>query len=91
VADEVRDKLARKIQERERKTEVLIKQPTNASSTAEADEREAGMLLPVVLIWTAAFVVGIATGSVPLGLGALVVGHILLQAFAAVRRAASSN
>jgi hypothetical protein len=92
VADQVRGRLARKIQERERESEALhSQQPTDLTSIAESEEvaREAGMRIPAVLIWTVAIVVGLAADSVPLGLGVLVVGHLLLQAFAAMRRAAS--
>jgi multisubunit Na+/H+ antiporter MnhC subunit len=92
VADKSRGKLDRKIQGWERESEALSKPKTTDPTLAaqsEEGEREAGMRLPAVLIWTVAIVVGLATGSVPLALGMLVAGHILLQALFAVRRAAS--
>lgn len=91
MVDEVRGKLARKIQERERESEAQIELPVDPVSRAQSqeDEVQAGMRLPTVLIWTVAVVVGIATSSVPLGLGVLVVGQLLLRASIALRRVAS--
>jgi cytochrome c biogenesis protein CcdA len=88
-ADQVRGKLAGKIQARERESEAQIELPSDPVSAAQREERRAETWLPTVLIWTVAIVVGLATGSVSLGLGALVLGHLLLQASAALRRAAS--
>jgi hypothetical protein len=89
VADEVRGDLARKIQERESESEALIEQPTDPVSKAQDKERELQGWTrgSAALIWTVAIVVGIATGSVPLGLAAMVVGVFLLQVFIRVRRA----
>ncbi len=78
-ADQVRGKLAGKIQARERESEAQIELPSDPVSAASREERQARTWLPTVLIWTVAIVVGLATGSVALGLGALVLAHLLLQ------------
>ncbi|MGA8745696.1 MAG: hypothetical protein WB507_07515 [Solirubrobacterales bacterium] len=91
MADEVKGKLARRVQERERETEALIEQPTDPVSKAQKkeDEDQAWMGGPVALIWIVAIVIGLVTGSVSLGLAAFVVFALVLGFLIVVRRAPS--
>lgn len=91
MTKEDRGALARKYLERESEYAQPASQSTTPiQSTKQAPERrEADVRFPVAVLWTAAVIVGIATGSVPLGVAVIAGGGLLLGIFMRVSRIGS--
>jgi hypothetical protein len=81
VADEVRGKLARKVLEREQAADQLRVEPaeTTPEPKSDATRQRTTWRMATAVLWVVSIGAGIAAGSVPVGLGTMMGGFVVLQ------------
>jgi hypothetical protein len=81
VADEVRGKLARRVLEREQAADQFRAEPAKTTPEPKSDATRQGTIwrLATAVLWVVSIGAGIAARSVPVGLGTMVGGFVVLQ------------